>query len=114
MAILQFDKGATSLMKVIARTILLLMLALIAFGSALSRKKLRVEVFFDEPPMEDEQVDQEEVCQQSGTLILTNGTRLWMVRFNVWRCSSVVLTLATSVSQAAEGVEAFTLVGSVK
>ncbi len=37
------------------------MLALIAFGSALSRKKLRVEMFFDEPPMEDEQVDQEEV-----------------------------------------------------
>jgi hypothetical protein len=31
MAILQFDKGATSLMKVITLTILLLMLALIAF-----------------------------------------------------------------------------------
>jgi len=29
-------------------------------------------------------------------------------------CSSVVLTLAMSVSQAAEGEEAFTLVGSVK
>ena len=37
------------------------MLALIAFGSALSRKKLQVEMFFDEPPTEDEQVDQEEV-----------------------------------------------------
>ena len=37
------------------------MLAMIAFGSSLSRKKLRVEMFFDEPPMEDEQVDQEEV-----------------------------------------------------
>jgi len=48
-------------MKVIALTLLLLMLALIAFASALSRKKLRVEMFFDEPPMEDEQVDQEEV-----------------------------------------------------
>jgi hypothetical protein len=32
MAILQFDKGATSLMKVIALTIFLLMLPLIAFG----------------------------------------------------------------------------------
>jgi len=61
MVILQFDKGTTSLMKVIALTILLLMLALIAFASALSRKKLRVEMFFNEPPMEDEQVDQEEV-----------------------------------------------------
>jgi hypothetical protein len=39
MAILQFDKGATSLMKVVALTILLLMLALIAFGSSLSRKQ---------------------------------------------------------------------------
>jgi hypothetical protein len=48
-------------MKVIALTILLLTLALIAFGSSLSRKKLRVEMFLDEPPMEDEQVDQEEV-----------------------------------------------------
>ena len=38
MAILQFDKG-TSLIKVIALTILLLMLALIAFGSSLSRKQ---------------------------------------------------------------------------
>jgi hypothetical protein len=37
-----------------------------------------------------------------------------MVRFNVSRSSSVVLTLAMSVSQAAEGEEAFTLVGSVK
>ena len=61
MVILQFDKGTTSLMKVIALTILLLMLALVSFASALSRKKLRVEMFFDEPPMEDEQVDQEEV-----------------------------------------------------
>jgi hypothetical protein len=61
MVILQFDKGTTSPMKVIALTLLLLMLALIAFASALSRKKLRVEMFFDEPPMEDEQVDQEEV-----------------------------------------------------
>ena len=61
MVILQFDKGTTSLMKVIALTIHLLMLALIAFASALSRKKLRVEMFFDEPPREDEQVDQEEV-----------------------------------------------------
>ena len=83
MVILQFDKGTTSLMKVIALTILLLMLALIAFASALSQKKLRVEMFFDEPPMEDEQADQEEVGQQSGTLILTNGTRLRMVPFNV-------------------------------
>jgi Haem-binding domain len=38
MAILQFDKG-TSLIKVIALTILLLMLALIAFGNSLSRKQ---------------------------------------------------------------------------
>jgi hypothetical protein len=52
--------------------------------------------------------------QQSGNLILTNGTRLRMVRFNVSRSSSVVLKLAMSVGQAAEGVEAFTLVGSVK
>ena len=37
------------------------MLALISFASALSRKKLRVEMFFDEPAMEDEQLDQEEV-----------------------------------------------------
>jgi hypothetical protein len=37
------------------------MLALIAFGSALSRKKLRVEMSFDKPPMEDEQVDPEDV-----------------------------------------------------
>jgi hypothetical protein len=59
MVILQFDKGTTSLMKVIALTILLLMLAQIAFASALSRKKFRVEMFFDEPSMEDEQVDQE-------------------------------------------------------
>ena len=48
-------------MKVIALTILLLMLVLIAFASALSRKKLRIEMFYDEPPVEDEQVDQEEV-----------------------------------------------------
>jgi hypothetical protein len=61
MVILQFDKGTTSLMKVIALTILLLMLALVSFASALSRKKLRVEMLFDEPPMEDEPVDQEEV-----------------------------------------------------
>jgi hypothetical protein len=39
-------------MKVIALTILRLMLTLIAFGSALSRKKLRVEMFFDEPAYE--------------------------------------------------------------
>jgi hypothetical protein len=39
MAILQSDKGETSLMKVIALTILLLMLALIAFGSSLSRRQ---------------------------------------------------------------------------
>jgi hypothetical protein len=39
---------------------------------------------------------------------------LRMARFNVSRSSSVVLTLAMSVSQAAEGEEAFTLVGSVK
>ena len=52
--------------------------------------------------------------QQPDTLILTNGTRLRMARFNVSRSSSVVLTLAMSVSQAAEGEEAFTLVGSVK
>ena len=52
--------------------------------------------------------------QQSGTLILTNGTRLRMVRFNVSRSSSLVLTLAMSVSQAAEGEAAVTLVGSVK
>jgi hypothetical protein len=37
-----------------------------------------------------------------------------MVRLNVSRRLSVVLTLAMSVSQAAEGEEAFTLVGSVK
>jgi hypothetical protein len=52
--------------------------------------------------------------QQSGTLILTNGTQLRMVRFDVPRSASVVLTSAMSVSQAAEGEEAFTLVGSVK
>jgi hypothetical protein len=92
MSILQFDKHATSLMKVIALTILLVTLVLIAFGSSLSRK----------------------TGQRSGTLILTNGTRLRMVRFNVSRSSSVVLTLAKSVSQAAEGEKAFTLVGSVK
>jgi len=39
MPILQFDKGETSLMKVIALTILFLMLALIAFGSSLSRRQ---------------------------------------------------------------------------
>ena len=68
-------------MKVIALTILLLMLALIAFGSALSRKKLRVGMCFDQPPMEEEQVIRKKAGQQSGTLILTNGTRLRMVRF---------------------------------
>jgi len=52
--------------------------------------------------------------QQSRTLILTNGIRLRMVRFNVSRSLSVVFTSAMSVSQAAEGDEAFTLVGSVK
>ena len=54
------------------------------------------------------------LVSKSGTLILTNGTRLRMVRLNVSRRLSVVLTLAMSVSQAAEGEEAFTLVGSVK
>ena len=61
MVTVQFDKGATSLMKVIALTILPLMLALIAFGRALSPKKLRVEMVIDEPPVDNEQVDQEEV-----------------------------------------------------
>jgi hypothetical protein len=41
MAILRFDEGATSLMKVIPLTILVLMLALIAFGSSLSRKRTK-------------------------------------------------------------------------
>jgi len=91
------------------------MLALIAFGSALSRKKLRVEMFFDEPPMEDEQVDQEEVWSAISYLdpderdSIADGALQ-----NVSRSSSVVLTLAMSVSQAVEGEEAFTLVGSVK
>jgi len=52
--------------------------------------------------------------RQSGTWILTNGTRWRMVRFNVSRSSSAVLTSAMSMSQAAEGEEAFTSVGSVK
>jgi hypothetical protein len=114
MVILQFDKGMTSLMKVIALTILLLMLALIGFASALSRKKLRVEVFLMNRLWRTNKWIRKKSGQQSGTLIRTNGTRLRMVRFNVSRSSSVVLTLAMSVSQAAEGEEAFTLVGSVK
>jgi hypothetical protein len=59
-------------------------------------------------------VDQEEVWSAIRYLDPDERTRLRMVRFNVSRSSSVVLTLAMSVSQAAEGEEAFTLVGSVK
>ena len=61
MASSSLENMPTCLTKVIALTILLLAPVLISSGSALSRKKLRVEMFFDEPPMEDEQVDQEEV-----------------------------------------------------
>ena len=72
-------------------------------------------MFFDEPPMEDEQVDQEEVWSTIRYLdpderdSIADGALQ-----NVSRSSSVVLTLAMSVSQAVEGEEAFTLVGSVK
>jgi hypothetical protein len=40
MVILQFDKGMTSLMKVIALTILLLMLALIAFAKEVASRNV--------------------------------------------------------------------------
>jgi hypothetical protein len=73
-------------------------------------------MFFDEPPMEDEQVNQEEIWSAIRYLILTNGTRLldcgWCASMS--RSSSAALTLAMSVRQAAEGEEAVTLVGSVK
>ena len=100
-------------MKPLVLTIAFLMLALIAFGGSASRKKLRVEMFFDEPPMEDEQVDQEEVWPAIRYLdpderdSIADGALQCVAQF-------VGLTLAMSVSQAAEGEEAFTLVGSVK
>jgi hypothetical protein len=100
-------------MKPLVLTIAFLMLALIAFGGSASRKKLRVEMFFDEPPMEDEQVDQEEVWSAIRHLdpderdSIADGALQCVAQF-------VGLTLAMSVSQAAEGEEAVTLVGSVK
>jgi hypothetical protein len=90
------------------------MLALIAFGSALSRKKLRVEMFFDEPPMEDEQVDQEEVWSAIRYLDPDERDSIADGALQCVGSSSVVLISAMSVSQAAEGEEAVTLVGSVK
>jgi hypothetical protein len=101
-------------MKPLVLTIAFLMLALIAFGGSASRKKLRVEMFFDEPPMEDEQVDQEEVWSAIRYLdpderdSIADGALQCVARL------VAVLSLAMSVSQAAEGEEAFTLVGSVK
>jgi hypothetical protein len=88
------------------------MLGLIAFGRALSRKKLQGEMFFHKPAMEEEQVDQEEVWSAIRHLdpdewdSIADG-----------QCvseSSVVLALAMSVGQAVEVEEAVTLVGSVK
>jgi hypothetical protein len=107
MVILQFDKGMTSLMKVIALTILLLMLAPDRF-----RESCESKCFLMNRLWKTNSWIRKKSGQQCG--ILTNGTQLRMVRFNVPRSSSVVLTSAMSVSQAAEGEEAFTLVGSVK
>jgi hypothetical protein len=70
-------------------------------------------MFFDEPPMEDEQVDQEEVWSAIRYLDPDERASGWFTS-SVSRSSSALLTLTMSVSQAAEDEEAFTLVGSVK
>jgi len=114
MASSSLENMPTCLTKVIALTILPLAPVLISSGSALSRKKLRVEMFFDEPPMEDEQVNREEVWSAIRYLdpderdSIADGALQCVARL------VAVLSLAMSVSQAAEGEEAFTLVGSVK
>ena len=83
------------------------MLALIAFGSSLSRKKLRVEMFFVEPPMEDEQVNQFRYLDPDERDSIADGALQCVAQL-------VVLTLAMSGRQAAECEAAVTLVGSVK
>ena len=77
MVILQLDKGTTSLMKAIALTILLLMLALIAFA----KRSCESKCFLMNRLWKTNSWIRKKSGQQSGTLILTNGTQLRMVRF---------------------------------
>jgi hypothetical protein len=76
MVILQFDKGMTSLMKVIALTILLLMLAPDRFRERSCESKC----FLMNRLWKTNSWIRKKSGQQSGTLILTNGTQLRMVR----------------------------------